>query len=272
MKLLKNVEWIDVTKTDMRQISYPAIAQLKLDGELICWDGYEGRLWNSYNNEKTWVNTADLPKDCMLFGELYYDEGKDFYQYLRNQFSRELKVRFFDVVSYRGTVLYGVKTYGERFKVLMEIPCQVVDSYLMAKNENEISGLYKEMVKKGYEGLVVKPECSYTCKEWVKLKRIYHDTLLVIGARKGKSALLVGTKGRAYGAVSTLGWQLPLRKAFTQYGFKRMREDKDYVYVETCVAVEVKHYGFCGDRERERKLRNPSITKIYEKGANLTLA
>lgn len=266
-------KWVDVKKSNIGEARYPAYAQLKLDGELIAWDGYERKLYNSYGREKSWVKTDHLPSECMLFGELYYKDGRDFYTYLRNQFNRELKLSFFDVISVDGQVVYGVEPYEARWKILWSLGVDFPDTHEVYSSE-EADDIYKEVVADGYEGVVIKPFDSLTCDSWVKHKRVYYDTLSIVGKKKGKEALLVGTPDHIYGAVSTIGWNAPLNKALTSHRIMYVREDKEAVYFTTEVKVEVEHNGYIQERESDVcvSLRNPRLHRICSLDEKLTMA
>jgi ATP-dependent DNA ligase len=266
---MQNIEWIDITKKSHKHITYPALAQLKIDGELVAWDGYEGKLWNSYGKHKHWIDTKGFPDNCVLFGELYYNDGKNFYEYQKHMLESSLKVKFHDVVSYKGKQAYGRVPCITRYHML----CDIVKPYPFTyevRGTRQVNRIYKDMFDKGYEGIVIKPFDSLTCSTWVKLKRCYHDRLLIIGKRKEKEALVVGTADRVLGAVSTMGWQAPLRKVFAK-GIMVTREDKENVYFSCGIVVEVRHNGFTGV-ERECKMRNPVLTRICDEAENLTIS
>lgn len=263
-----NIDFIDITRKSHKHITYPALTQLKLDGEQVAWDGYEGKLWNSYGKHKHWINTKGFPDNCILFGELYYGEGKNFYEYQKHMLESNLPVKFHDVVSYRGKQAYGVMPCITRYHIL----CDIVKPYPFTyevRGTRQVNRIYKEIVSKGYEGIVVKPFSSLTCESWVKLKREYFDRLLVVGKRKEKDALVIGTKDRVLGAVSILGWQAPLKKIFAK-GITVTSEDKENIYFSCGIVVEIRHSGFTGN-ERESKLRNPVLNRICQEGEFLTV-
>ncbi len=268
MKLPEGVKWIDVTRTEIGNINYPAIAQLKLDGELVAWNGYDKVLWNSYGNTKGWIDTSKFPKNCYLFGELYYAQGKDFYKYLTHTTSRNLKVKFFDVISIRGKILYGIKSYNKRLQALQGLTDYIPYTFEI-KDNKEALAQFNYWEKKGYEGAVIKPCDSLTCQSWVKLKRTYYDSLLIVGKKKKKRAILVGTNDRVFGAVSMMGWTNSLEKAFADVEVYPKGEDKDHIYFSSGIYIEVRHNGFCG-KERESKLRHPRIHRIIGKEGYLT--
>lgn len=250
----------EITKKKVEDIRYPAAVELKLDGELVQWNGQA--LINSYGNIKHSVDVGSFPAGCVLWGELYYDTGKNFYSELqRHQTSKDLKVMWFDVVEANGHTLYGSETYRYRRMALQEITPNVIPACKVATKEAVIE-VYNNYIKKGYEGVVVKPQGSLSCKSWVKLKRSATCKLYAVGVRKnaqggGKRSIAVGTGDKVYGCCSVIGW-LPVVELIAEQ--KILGENKDYWFVSPKVVLEIEYQHLTPSG----KLRNPFIKRICD--------
>lgn len=244
--------------------NFPAMAELKLDGELVGWDGY--RVVNERGADKTGLIQPeyykDLPSHIQLWGEMYYGEGKTFYSEVLSH-QKELgkhKVKWFDLIVENGARLHGTMTYKERIDrlslyTLSTMPCEVV------MNMDEVDRVFRARVKEGYEGIVVKPFDSYSYRGWGKIKRSKTAKLFVVGFKKqGRKALLLATKaGEVVGSVSYYGWEDKVRGAVACMLVNS--QDKEYFYLaeRNKMAVEVEYQMLIPEHN---KLRNPFIKRI----------
>ena len=255
-----------IKRKSEKDIKYPAVAEIKLDGELVMWDGYAGKLINSYGNEK-YVDKSKLPTECRLWGELFYGTGTNFYsEYQSHQKSKDLKVVFFDLLNIGKECLYPKQPYKVRRMMLEEVTDLHIPS--IAVEPGDISVLLDKTVAKGYEGLVVKPVMSYSFESWVKLKRKATCKLYITGIRKktsgyykrgeSKHSLAVGTPEHRYGCVSFIGWENLILPLIGGKGFTG--EDKDYWYIKPEVKLEIEYQMLTPNNH----LRNPFIKRILD--------
>jgi len=178
------------TKSDIR---FPCYASLKLDGELTYIVKKEEKVF-SVNKPKygRWrleypaleeFKSLNMP-DGIYLAELYWNEGRtkeDFYGLLRNKTSDELKLAIWGILQQYGRTdftareVYNYLTYlddeckSRNFKYLSVAP-----QWLVADRE-ELEELAEEyIVRKGFEGLVVKREDAVWIDgasiKWVKIK------------------------------------------------------------------------------------------------------
>jgi len=160
----------------IKHITYPAFAELKLDGEfnflvytpklcfLINKYGTVRKNFPALNDiEKILKNNVgtDVGHDkgsCMLVCEVYWDKGKlhDIYKLNSHKKDDDTKIAVFDVVSWNGDLrrevlvdrleglhALGLSDYTPESKVVL--------------NEVELEQFFEQMVKDGYEGIVAKP-------------------------------------------------------------------------------------------------------------------
>lgn len=151
---------------------YPAIVEIKYDGELNLFD--HGVLINKYGTTReNFTAIANIPHNCVLLGELFTGQGKagELYNLLSNKTNDDaLTYEPFDILEYNGVDMRK-ETLSRRRNILDEL-CPTV-TYEWADNKNEVMEIYEEIISLGYEGCVVKSlESQYRdgpCS-WVKLK------------------------------------------------------------------------------------------------------
>ena len=172
-------------------IKFPCYASLKLDGELT-YIIKKGEKVFSVNKPKYGRWRLEYPAleefkflnmpDGIYLAELYWNEGRtkqDFYDFLKNKTSDELKLAIWGILQqYERTDFTAREVYNylsylnnecKNFKYLSVAPQWFV------ANKGELEELVEEyIVKKGFEGLVVKREDAVWIDgvsiKWVKIK------------------------------------------------------------------------------------------------------
>lgn len=258
-----------ISKKHIEDIKYPAYAECKLDGELVMWNGYDHTLINSYGNSRSHVGSTTFPNNCILWGELYYGKGVNFYsEYQSHQKSKDLKVAWFDVVENKKRTLYGKRPYDYRRAVLGNITSKVVPS--IAVSPDSVRIVFDNFVAQGYEGVVVKPTYSTVFNSWVKLKRHKSCKLYIIGIRKAldgtaKKSFAVGTAEHRYGCVSYYGWEKLILPEIAKQ--RIIDEDRDYWYVKPILKVEIEYQHLTPHRH----MRNPFIKRLLDSREEIVL-
>lgn len=164
----------------MEIISYPCIVEPKYDGE---WNNFvtinrQSYLVNKYGRVRTGKLVDELEQmfnpgkhTLMLIGELYYGEGKkgDLYKLNANKNSDDLSYVPFDIVYYYEKDLKQLPLV-QRKEILAEFPGAI--RTFMAHNKRQVEMIYEELIREGYEGVVVKNMNSIlsVTPEWVKIK------------------------------------------------------------------------------------------------------
>ena len=238
-------------------INFPVACETKYDGEFVYWNGQA--LLNKRNSHKSTI--SKLPKR-EVYGELYYGEGKWFYSEIHSHSGIQNKVILFD------TGNYGKQPYIERRKEVEQYKDYGVEVTPMTicENRTELDRTFEDIVKKGYEGCVVKPLDSLTDSSWVKMKKEYTATLLVKGLRKGKTmpTITLGSKDHIYCSCTLSGWNAVidmLNAEKLERGIDKwiIGEDKENYLVDSNIKLEVKHNGLILPN---KKLRHPRIKRI----------
>ncbi|MEW6769953.1 MAG: hypothetical protein AB1330_00985 [Bacillota bacterium] len=169
-------------------IRYPALASLKLDGELQYLIVKNGRAI-TVNKSKYGRVRRDYPvtreavclPDGIYLGELYWNEGRtlqDFYGLLARKADDNLKLAIWGVLEYGYEKnIDTVRTVEilEKIRPLLPVGGYVsVVPYWWVKNKEELYLLAREILACGWEGLVVRnPGAVYiggTSSDWVKVK------------------------------------------------------------------------------------------------------
>ena len=168
---------------NIAQIQYPALAEIKFDGEfnwLISNPPNEPYLINKNGKIRTDCNItkwaqANLAFPFQMLGELVWGGGKAgaLYDLLSHQEDNELSFRPFDLVSLSGVNLEK-ETLMTRIEELQRIMSPKYEGLKFVENESDVIQFFNETVAKGYEGIVVKnlhsPLVFGPCG-WVKLKK-----------------------------------------------------------------------------------------------------
>lgn len=163
----------------LKDLVYPCYAELKIDGEYNVF-AYS-MLVNKYG-----VIKRDLPVitelkdiDAVFIGELYWGTGKrgSLYKLLAHKKHPDLKFAIFDILRYKEEDLRYI-TYEKRqeiLQVLLPEPLKHTHRLIPHKTESreELDSVFKNAVKNGFEGLVVKNKMSFLLSRttrWVKMK------------------------------------------------------------------------------------------------------
>lgn len=251
--------WDEKLRGNINAVRYPAYVDFKIDGELVFWDGL--KLTNKYGTDKTYLPLCASLPPISVYGELFYEDGKDFYNgILSHQKELNLKVMLFDIED-------GDQPYSDRRCALnhleySELVLPIISG--LAQCKEDVDKIYQEAIKQGYEGVVVKSAKSRRWNEWVKIKRETTIDLAVLGIEKGKSAVSLGIPPKQVICHSTLLGQQELIDLLSKEVI--IGEDKENYYVEAKYVVEVKTLGIIR-RNGSWSLRNPNIKRIrWDKG------
>jgi hypothetical protein len=148
-------------------IQYPAIAELKLDGEFswIFYDYEKAFTMNKYGNCRQEFKSLERIIDVLsakgirkatFLAELYYGDGKKgaLYDLNSNKTSPDLKLFPFDALNIDGEPLSTLPLIDrlERMYTTLEI----LPSFEVVENEAEAMAFFKDATSRGYEGIVVK--------------------------------------------------------------------------------------------------------------------
>jgi len=208
-----------------------------------------------------------VPKYILFDAELTVAHG-DIYELRRaiHGNSDELQLVIFDVLDLKDVILTGRRTWlNDNVKVNDRV--KLTDSRL-CYTADEIQELFQEYVSKGFEGAVVKPDSFYYAT-WVKMKRLESVDLVIIGIKKTKSWLSDGLPytfllgafdGSKFVPIShaSSGLSLTEKEAIGEFLSEYVvREDRENVYVEPIVVVEVAY------QERTKNgLRHPRLVRL----------
>jgi hypothetical protein len=165
------------------KVILPCLCQPKYDGELafaVFDEDGEVYLFNKakYGRFRTGLKaTAQLKKlglrNTFLMGELHY--GNNFYGgFLRNKFNDDLEFACFQ--SPEKFNYPNAYTIEEQY-------CKTID---------EVKHYFDKCVKRGFEGIVAKPNSNYGT--WVKIKQVHTSDLLCLSADPVKCRIGLGLK------------------------------------------------------------------------------
>lgn len=273
-------------------ISYPVFAEIKLDGELqfLKVSNGEALLFNKpkYGRIRYDCPITEMARDlpnCLLVGELYYGEGKDFYELLRHKVDNDLKIAVFDILTYQGKDLKDLP-YSKRKLYLYELGLKFFD-HIYPRINDPITLIYSklipfeealikykdEIINYGYEGLVLKRgDSTYfdgQTGKWWKLKKELTADLPVIGfAKKAKIlSLLLGIKrGSKLEPLAFVGGGFSLKEKETLREVLSKHivgETKDAYLVKPCLMVEVTHQGVIKSSDGKiSSLRHPIFKRF----------
>ena len=166
-------------------ITYPAIAELKIDGELN-YIRIEDKPYtiNKYGTmRRDWPAINDIDKEltsngvssAVLVSELYWDEGKlgALYDLLSKKKDNAVKLSVFDVIEINGEDMRE-KPLVERKEMLHAIgvgawtpKCWVIE------DKDDLEARFQEAMQMGYEGIVAKgldSKFQHGPCSWTKLK------------------------------------------------------------------------------------------------------
>lgn len=245
--------------TDKSRITLPCVVQAKYDGELVVWKG--GCLTNRYGRERWNMScTEGLAKDTELIGELYWETGK------RNFYEAQTHLKNDDPLCKLAVfAFYHVDlSYAEQLHLLTLLANHNAQRKVAESNTAystaEIEYFHKTFIKEGFEGSVLKPLPSKSVSSWVKWKPFETMDLVVLGIRKNKSAIAVGTpEGTILGHCAIGNKEKEFELLVGK--LKVIGETKEDYLLPAEVVCEVRHLGVIS---KSGKLRSPQLTRFRE--------
>jgi ATP-dependent DNA ligase len=212
-----------------------------LDGEVACQDPETGSIDFGLIQERFAKKTLLAIQQAMVSHPVHY--------------------YIFDILRYRGRDLRPLPL-TERKKILSEVVrsspyCSVVMSV-----EGTGTALFDVIKQRGMEGIVAKRLTSRyvgrRCSDWIKIINYTYATVQIAGYRKKQFGWLAEHNGRPVGIIE-LAVPIEHKRAF--YGLAdrlKVREDRDYVYVEPRISVRVKFRNWT----RAGMLRSPEFVEF----------
>ena len=225
--MFENFQFKQIEPFQFKGLSFPVYASIKIDGELNFWNGEY--LQNKYGTKR------DFPP---LYGELYYGDGKDFYEalkYLKNG-SENLK--------------FAIFPHQPISACLKKHPNLTILEAKKLPNLKALEDFYYRTIEEGFEGIVIKaPEGMF------KAKRNYEEVFFITGVRKRKWSVVVGRKEREdLGHCSLVGWDVLWEMIKKE---EIIGQDKENFYILPKIRVEVRFLGWT-----KNKLRHPRIKRL----------
>ncbi len=173
---------------DLKAMRYPAYCEPKLDGEMNWYirdSSYPtGALLNKSGKVRLGfpiISELQSIGKVRLLGELHWGDGRagDLYEFLKHQDDDELRFTVFDV-----DIPSGYKGRHEwlRLHIMPSAHVSIADSYL-AHDQTQVNYYYKDCIKRGYEGIVVKSADSRLIMgpcSWVKIKHRETITCIIL--------------------------------------------------------------------------------------------
>ncbi|MEM2352148.1 MAG: RNA ligase family protein [Thermoproteota archaeon] len=112
-----------------------------------------------------------IPENTILDGELV--SGRNLYDFLRDRTKHvdRLRLIVFDILTLNGEDIKPLPLL-ERKSILEHLG--IATEYTIAESKEQVYELFNRIVEKGFEGIVVKANTSYTAKNsWLKKKKRY---------------------------------------------------------------------------------------------------
>lgn len=180
-------------------ITYPSIAEVKLDGEFVYAIKNNGKVYlankPTYGRIRTDMAVTDqlnlMPEGTVLLGELVWGEGKDFYEFARHKLDAECNLGIYGCIRWAGKVLNS--PYIETRQLLEEQDFYnskvVLIPAVMVEDEEELEDLFNRVTAVGYEGVLIKkPSSKYINGrnyDWTKKKLQAEADLVICGYQTG---------------------------------------------------------------------------------------
>jgi hypothetical protein len=215
MKTAKTNEipWCPKLRGGTDNIWFPAYVQIKIDGEynLIHYSGKTNEIYSvNKNGLKRWDypainaikfkinNSKWCDKEITLIAELYYGEGKnnDLYKLLANKKSDDLNLYVHDFMLPNKDTVDRIKELE-----LLSLIEEGKEIWYVHNNE-QLEGVYVGAFKRGYEGVVVKPEKATLAmaQRWVKIKNTDETHMQVVDLCPGQERIELKHEGGTVGA------------------------------------------------------------------------
>jgi len=206
---------------------------------------------------------------ALLDAEFYSLKG-NLYNFLsaRAKLNEDLALAVFDVINIQG-LDYRNLPLTTRKHALAKIldNCKrihQVDFYICHDRE-QILNIYNHFIKKGFEGVVIKPDKHYYVK-WLKLKKTHTTDVIILGVKKTESWLkeripitfLVGYyQSKPLGEVGS-GLTYTEREAIAEFIDElKTSEDNQYIYLKPEIVLEIEY-----QEQTENGLRSARISRI----------
>lgn len=192
MQKTDEMPWCPKLRTGTNGIWYPAIGQIKIDGEFqhIQYRKGEINTVNKYGLKRFGFPALDdiaaqikrsHTGDITLLAELYWEEGKkgDLYKLLANKKSHNLKLYVHDILMQHTRTL-------ERMSILKDMG--FAENYVLLTNDADTKEYYDIAINSGYEGIVLKPVLAQLsmANRWVKMKDSDETEMMVVDLCEGQ--------------------------------------------------------------------------------------
>lgn len=180
-------------------ITYPSVAELKLDGEFVYAVKNGGKVYlankPAYGRIRTDMAVTDrlnlMPEDSALLCELVWGAGKDFYEFARHKLDADCNLGVYGCVKWAGKILNS--TYTEVRQLLEEQTFYdkkvALVPAVMLEDADDLDELFNTVTAAGYEGVVVKkPNSKYVNGrnyDWTKKKLQAEADLVICGYQTG---------------------------------------------------------------------------------------
>jgi len=180
-------------------ISFPNIAEVKLDGEFQYLIKKQGDIYLANKPEHGRIRTdmpvtqIDIPDDSVFLAELVYGGGNNFYDFARHKLDDDLNLGVFGCLKYDGEEVWKTSNHIEIRKLLQRqtfynkkvglVPMAICN------NQAELDAFFNKVVSAGFEGVVVKDPLSRYIDgmtgRWAKRKYVADADLVIMGYETG---------------------------------------------------------------------------------------
>jgi len=192
-------EGLPFMEIEGEMISYPCVAEVKLDGEFQYIIKRNGIVYLANKREHGRIRTdmpvtnIDIPDNSVFLGELVWGAGKDFYDFARHKLDPDCNLGIYGCIKYAGKQLWGKATYTETRQLLESLKFYTDKVVLVPAVEihdtQELEDFFKQVVASGYEGLVIKQLDSKYINgksyHWAKKKFQTEADLVICGYQTG---------------------------------------------------------------------------------------
>lgn len=269
------------------RITYPCMAELKLDGEFQYIINYEGTNYLAdkqvYGRIRTDmpITNINIPENSVFLGELVWGAGKNFYEFARHKLDNNCNLGIFGCVRYLGDDIWKEATYTQAREILERQKFYndkvVLIPTVVVSDAQELEDLFERVTANGYEGLVIKEfDSKYVngkTYHWTK-KKFQDDADLVIcgyqtGTKRAKNlSVLVGhlVEGEIK-HLTHVGGGFSNEEKMTLLGVLQkcpaIGRIKDDILVEPKIVIKVLHSGIIRNPDgTANSLRHPRFDRF----------
>lgn len=274
----------DEIRGTLQSVQFPAVAQVKMDGELGQLIRRPERIeivnkaeYGRHRQDFAPTREAQALPSCTLIGEIYWADGKDFYELLRHRDHDALRFAVFDIADREGQDVRAL-SYHERWQMLKELFTTERVGHALHLVETQrvtdiaqVQCLFGSYVRMGYEGVVLKSlqmklQGRYST-QMAKLKMKATADLAVLGFRDDRKylSLILGHQvNQAWQKLCCVGTgfdfaeKLRVRALLEPLVIRRV---KQFCYVKSTMVCEVEYRGFCTDGDGNKSLRMPVFVR-----------